>query len=227
MPSRFLCLPYGQGHARRRPACPEFCPRYPWYLKLDIRKYFDSIPHAPLLRLLERRIKDKAVLRLIAAIVGTHDSAGTGVAAAVPPGGGEPDGAEAVPPASGSMEGRPPCRPIVTTGRGLPIGNLLSQHLANLYLGHLDHWIKETLRVRGYVRYMDDFVLWAEDKHPARILEGDPGISGGGTETGTEKQCPVEPQWQRIALPGVPGFSALFDAWSAGPEAFRPAIAGI
>jgi hypothetical protein len=217
----------GKGmHAAVRRA-QSFARGYPWYLKLDIRKYFDSIPHAPLLRLLERRIKDKAVLRLIAAIVGTHDSAGTGVAAAVPPGGGEPDGAEAVPPASGSMEGRPPCRPIVTTGRGLPIGNLLSQHLANLYLGHLDHWIKETLRVRGYVRYMDDFVLWAEDKHPARILEGDPGISGGGTETGTEKQCPVEPQWQRIALPGVPGFSALFDAWSAGPEAFRPAIAGI
>jgi RNA-directed DNA polymerase len=52
----------------------------------------------------------------------------------------------------------------VDPGRGLPIGNLLSQHLANFYLGHLDHWIKETLRVRGYVRYMDDFVLWAADK---------------------------------------------------------------
>lgn len=61
-------------------------------------------------------------------------------------------------------QGRPPCRPIVTTGRGLPIGNLLSQHLANLYLGHLDHWVKETLRVRGNVRYMDDVVLWAADK---------------------------------------------------------------
>ncbi len=48
----------------------------------------------------------------------------------------------------------------VESGRGLPIGNLLSQHLANFYLGHLDHWVKETLRVR----YMDDFVLWAEHK---------------------------------------------------------------
>ena len=47
---------------------------------------------------------------------------------------------------------------------GPPIGNLLSQHLANFYLGHLDHWVKETLRVRGYVRYMDDFILWADDK---------------------------------------------------------------
>lgn len=53
-------------------------------------------------------------------------------------------------------------------GKGLPIGNLLSQHLANFYLGHLDHWIKETLRVKGYVRYMDDFVLWAADKETLR-----------------------------------------------------------
>jgi RNA-directed DNA polymerase len=52
----------------------------------------------------------------------------------------------------------------VEAGRGLPIGNLISQHLANFYLGHLDHWIKETLLVRGYVRYMDDFVLWAHEK---------------------------------------------------------------
>lgn len=49
-------------------------------------------------------------------------------------------------------------------GKGLPIGNLISQHLANFYLGHLDHFIKETLRVPGYVRYMDDFVLWADNK---------------------------------------------------------------
>lgn len=52
----------------------------------------------------------------------------------------------------------------VTPGCGLPIGNLLSQHLANFYLGHLDHWVKETLRAHGYVRYMDDFVLWGDDK---------------------------------------------------------------
>ena len=47
-------------------------------------------------------------------------------------------------------------------GRGLPIGSLASQHFANFYLGHLDRWVKQGLRCRGYVRYMDDFVLWAE-----------------------------------------------------------------
>jgi RNA-directed DNA polymerase len=50
-------------------------------------------------------------------------------------------------------------------GRGLPIGNLTSQWFANLYLDRLDHWIKEQWRISGYVRYMDDFVLWCDDKH--------------------------------------------------------------
>ncbi len=49
-------------------------------------------------------------------------------------------------------------------GKGVPIGNLISQHLANFYLGALDHWIKELRRIKGYVRYMDDFILFSEEK---------------------------------------------------------------
>jgi RNA-directed DNA polymerase len=49
-------------------------------------------------------------------------------------------------------------------GRGLPIGNLTSQLLANVYLDALDHHVKETLRVRGYLRYMDDFVLFGAER---------------------------------------------------------------
>jgi hypothetical protein len=48
-------------------------------------------------------------------------------------------------------------------GRGLPIGNLTSQHLANFYLSHLDRFIKQKLRVKGYLRYMDDLLLFADD----------------------------------------------------------------
>ena len=47
-------------------------------------------------------------------------------------------------------------------GRGLPIRSLTSQHFANFYLGWFDRFVKETLRVRGYVRYMDDMALWGE-----------------------------------------------------------------
>lgn len=44
--------------------------------------------------------------------------------------------------------------------RGLPIGALTSQHLANLYLGALDHRLKDDLGIRYYLRYMDDFVAF-------------------------------------------------------------------
>ncbi|WP_417917203.1 RNA-directed DNA polymerase [Candidatus Electronema sp. JC] len=49
-------------------------------------------------------------------------------------------------------------------GRGVPIGNLSSQYFANHYLTELDHFIKEKLYAKKYVRYMDDMVLWHDDK---------------------------------------------------------------
>lgn len=49
-------------------------------------------------------------------------------------------------------------------GRGLPIGNLTSQYFANHYLGELDHFIKERLRIKGYLRYMDDWLIFSDDK---------------------------------------------------------------
>ena len=49
-------------------------------------------------------------------------------------------------------------------GRGLPIGALTSQWFANYYLGGLDRFLLEILRVSGMVRYMDDFVFWAESR---------------------------------------------------------------
>lgn len=48
--------------------------------------------------------------------------------------------------------------------RGLPIGNLTSQYFANHSLSGLDHFIKEQLKVKAYVRYMDDMILWSSDK---------------------------------------------------------------
>ncbi|MGE0827602.1 MAG: RNA-directed DNA polymerase [Candidatus Binatia bacterium] len=48
--------------------------------------------------------------------------------------------------------------------RGLPIGNLTSQFFANVYLDGLDHFVKERLRVRQYLRYVDDFCCFHDDK---------------------------------------------------------------
>jgi hypothetical protein len=49
-------------------------------------------------------------------------------------------------------------------GNGLPIGNLTSQYFANFLLAHADHHLKEEIRLKPYVRYMDDMVLWGNDK---------------------------------------------------------------
>ncbi|MDR1165541.1 MAG: reverse transcriptase/maturase family protein [Deltaproteobacteria bacterium] len=49
-------------------------------------------------------------------------------------------------------------------GKGIPIGSLISQYLANFYLSNFDHWVKEERKVKFYPRYMDDFVLFHKDK---------------------------------------------------------------
>lgn len=48
--------------------------------------------------------------------------------------------------------------------RGIPIGNQTSQFFANVYLNPLDHFVKDVLQVKGYVRYVDDFLVFADDK---------------------------------------------------------------
>jgi retron-type reverse transcriptase len=48
--------------------------------------------------------------------------------------------------------------------KGLPIGNLTSQFFANVYLSSFDHFIKEQLRINQYLRYVDDFALFANDR---------------------------------------------------------------
>jgi retron-type reverse transcriptase len=48
---------------------------------------------------------------------------------------------------------------------GLPIGNLTSQFFANIYLNEFDHFVKETLRCRYYIRYVDDFVALDNDRN--------------------------------------------------------------
>jgi len=50
-------------------------------------------------------------------------------------------------------------------GRGIPIGNLTSQLFANIYLNELDQFVKHTLRIKFYLRYMDDFIVLYPDKN--------------------------------------------------------------
>jgi RNA-directed DNA polymerase len=98
-----------------------FASRHPFFLKMDVRKYFDSIPHEVLLGKLRKRFRDPALFALWEGIVNSYETT--------------------------------PCR-------GLPIGALTSQHLANFYLGRIDNMVLSELKLPGYVRYMDDMVAW-------------------------------------------------------------------
>ena len=52
----------------------------------------------------------------------------------------------------------------VETGKGIPIGSLTSQHLANFVLAPLDQFVRQVVRAPGYVRYMDDFVVFGDER---------------------------------------------------------------
>lgn len=50
---------------------------------------------------------------------------------------------------------------IIDSATGLPIGNYMSQYLANFYLAYFDHWIKEKMGVKYYFRYADDMIFFS------------------------------------------------------------------
>ena len=54
---------------------------------------------------------------------------------------------------------------IIDSAPGMPIGNYLSQYLANLYLSYFDHWLKENLQIIYYYRYADDMVILHSDSY--------------------------------------------------------------
>ncbi len=58
----------------------------------------------------------------------------------------------------------------ISPGRGLPLGNLTSQLLVNVYMNEFDQFVKHRLKVKNYIRYADDFVLLSEDHHQLESL---------------------------------------------------------
>jgi len=98
---------------------------HPWFLKLDVRHFFETVDHSGLHLLIDRTVADARLRALLGVIV---------------------------------AEGAP------APGRGLPIGSLVSQHLANLVLGQVDRYALRTLRVGGWIRYMDDMLAFGPDR---------------------------------------------------------------
>ncbi|MSR59511.1 MAG: RNA-dependent DNA polymerase [Planctomycetaceae bacterium] len=140
----------GKGTHAAVARCQEFAKRFRYVLKADIRKFFPSLDHEILKSLIAQKIKDPEVLRLVEQII---------------------DHSNPQEPRSHWFPGDD----LFTPGerrRGIPIGNQTSQFFANVYLDPLDHFVKERLRIKGYVRYVDDFLLFDDDKRELGKAKG-------------------------------------------------------
>jgi retron-type reverse transcriptase len=134
----------GKGTHRALDRAHEFLKRHRYFLKCDIVKFFPSVDHEILLRVVARTVRDRDVMELLGCVL----ASGKDVLRHEAP--------ETIFPGDDLWAALRP--------RGIPIGNLTSQFLANVYLNELDHFVKEVLRCGAYVRYADDFVLFGEDK---------------------------------------------------------------
>lgn len=136
----------GTGHAVL--LAREYLRRYRFAVHLDVRAYFPSVQPDLALRLVERRVRHDGLLRVLGRIL----DAGRGIVDR---------------PGVRAWVGLPPGDP--PPGIGLPVGAHTSQFLAtHVYLLALDHHIKRVLRVPGYVRFVDDLLLFGDRRADLR-----------------------------------------------------------
>ncbi|MCA0235761.1 MAG: reverse transcriptase/maturase family protein [Bacteroidetes bacterium] len=128
----------GKGAHRAIERFQHYARKYSYVLKSDIRKFFPSLDHEVLKQEIRWKITCPQTLWLVDLII---------------------DNSNEQEQVNDNFFYESPER-----RRGLPIGNLTSQFWANVYLNRFDHFIKEELRVPGYVRYVDDFVLFNDSK---------------------------------------------------------------
>ncbi|MBI2629363.1 helix-turn-helix domain-containing protein [Candidatus Pacearchaeota archaeon] len=105
-----------------------------YVLKADIKHYFEEINHEILIKIIRTKVADEKVIWLIKQILKNNQIGG----------------------------GRSQSYHI--RNKGMPLGNLTSQFFANLYLNKLDQFVKHKLKVKYYIRYVDDFVILHESK---------------------------------------------------------------
>lgn len=124
-----------------------------YYLQLDIKDFFMSIDKEILFELIRRKVKDPDMLWLTRVVL-FWDCTSSYVRR------GDPSLLANILPHK-SLFGK-------ENVRGLPIGNLTSQFFANVYMNELDQFVKHQLKVKHYVRYVDDFVILSEDSQELR-----------------------------------------------------------
>lgn len=135
-----------------------------YILKCDINKYFYNINHKILIDKLRKDIYDKELMKILENIIDSTNKPYINELI---------DRAiereivrlknNKIPNISKAIKQLQQL-PRYKNGKGLPIGNETSQLLAIYYLNDLDHYIKEQLHIKYYLRYMDDFILIHHDK---------------------------------------------------------------
>ena len=115
-------------------------------MKIDVSKYFYTIDHEILFKMLRRRIKDPDVLEILRRIVSETN---------------KPYINKVIDAFNGFYGTK---IPHYERGKGLSIGAMTSQFLAIYYLSDIDRKVKEELLCKYFIRYMDDFLLLGHDK---------------------------------------------------------------
>lgn len=134
----------GKGTHAALDRCQHFARGHRYVLQCDVQQFFPAIDHELLLQTLAGVIGDPETLWLCRTII----ASGQGVL----------DQAYDMVYFPGDDLF------AIHRPRGLPIGNLTSQFWANCFLNPLDHFIKRELKCRAYLRYVDDFLLFDDDK---------------------------------------------------------------
>ena len=118
----FACIP-GKGLHRASLRTMDYMRKNKYVLQCDIRKFYPSIDHETIYKIIKKKIGDERLLSVLHNIIFS-----------------------------------------VGGDTNLPIGNLTSQWMGNVYLNEVDHFVKEVLHCKCYIRYCDDFLLFGNDK---------------------------------------------------------------
>lgn len=126
-----------------------------YFVKIDVKKYFDSINHSILKQKLRTIMKDGKLMQLLDKILDSYN---------------------------------------FNNDTGIPMGNQSSQCFALLYLNCLDRYFKEKLRIKYYIRYMDDIIAIVPNKVIAK------GCLEKAEEILTENKLKINPKSQIIKI---------------------------
>lgn len=115
----------------------------------DVRKFFASIDQTTRMNIVSSYIPEKRILALISEVVSSFCSCCT---------------------QKSSIHTYNAIAMHVCIRKGLPLGNLTSQLLVNIYMNEFDQYVKHALKAKHYIRYADDFVVLSDNKHRLQAL---------------------------------------------------------